>query len=177
MIPLKRRHGEHSAASTSSSAGQRHGRTTPSLPWTSPFGHSQQPSQQQPRTRVSLRPPSSQQPSASLISPRTPPNRRSPFQTAEGNLLPEDETSIEERENADALHEVIMCVDMRDRGTVGCAYYVARDEKLFLMADVTSGGTEVIETCKLPLLPRSSRLNVTSEVARSTHCSHSLNAS
>jgi len=44
-----------------------------------------------------------------------------------------------------------MCVDMRDRGTVGCCYYVARDQKLFVMADLIYGGIEVIDTCSLNL--------------------------
>lgn len=46
------------------------------------------------------------------------------------------------------MNEVIMAVDLRDRGTVGCAYYVAREEKLYLMEDVRFGGIEIIETCK-----------------------------
>lgn len=62
-------------------------------------------------------------------------------------MRPEDDIAIDEREDADSLNEVIMCVDMRDRGTVGCCYYVARDQKLFVMPDVTCGGIEVIDTC------------------------------
>lgn len=44
------------------------------------------------------------------------------------------------------MNEVIMAVDLRDRGTVGCAYYVAREEKLYMMDDIRFGGMEVIET-------------------------------
>ena len=64
-------------------------------------------------------------------------------------MQPEDDNVIEEREDADSLNEVIMCVDMRDRGTVGCCYYVARDQKLYVMADVAYGGVEVIDSCGL----------------------------
>jgi len=32
-------------------------------------------------------------------------------------------------EDADALGEVVMAVDMSKNGTLGCAYYVAQDEK------------------------------------------------
>ena len=42
-----------------------------------------------------------------------------------------------------------MAVDMRDRGTVGCSYYVAREEKLYFMDDVPFGGIEVIDTGEL----------------------------
>ncbi|KAL8771108.1 MAG: hypothetical protein Q9209_003279 [Squamulea sp. 1 TL-2023] len=41
-----------------------------------------------------------------------------------------------------------MAIDVRDRGTVGCAYYVAREEKLYMMQDVNSGGIDIIETCE-----------------------------
>lgn len=63
-------------------------------------------------------------------------------------MRPEDEAVIEEREEDDALNEVVMAVDLRDRGTVGCCYYVAREEKLYLMEDVKHGGLDVIDTRK-----------------------------
>lgn len=65
-------------------------------------------------------------------------------------MRPEDEADIEEREEDDALNEVVMAVDMRDRGTVGCCYYVAREERLYFMEDVKHGGLDVIDTRKLP---------------------------
>lgn len=46
--------------------------------------------------------------------------------------------------DVDALGEVIMAVNMAERGTVGCAYYVARDEKLYFMEDVVMGGADVV---------------------------------
>lgn len=46
------------------------------------------------------------------------------------------------------MNEVIMGVDLRDRGTVGCAFYVAREEKLYMMEDVRFGGTEIVESCE-----------------------------
>ncbi|QDS74512.1 hypothetical protein FKW77_007276 [Venturia effusa] len=42
-------------------------------------------------------------------------------------------------DDADSLNEVVLAVDLRERGTVGCAYYVARDEKLFFMEDARLG--------------------------------------
>ena len=52
-------------------------------------------------------------------------------------------------ENEDALNEIIMAVDLRERGTVGCCYYVARDEKLYFMEDVQLGGLDVVDACRL----------------------------
>jgi DNA mismatch repair protein MSH5 len=54
----------------------------------------------------------------------------------------------EEDSDVDALDEVILAVDMRDRNTVGCAYYVAKDEKLHFMEDVKCGDVETIEARK-----------------------------
>lgn len=51
--------------------------------------------------------------------------------------------------DADSLNEVVMAVDIRDRGTVGCSYYVAREEKLYFMEDAKLCGLEIIEACKV----------------------------
>ena len=64
------------------------------------------------------------------------------------DIYPEDDNVIQDREDADSLNEVVMCIDMRDRGTVGCCYYVARDQKMFVMSDVSYGGVEIVETCE-----------------------------
>lgn len=60
------------------------------------------------------------------------------------NVVGEDDTNIQEREESDSLDQVVMSLDLRDKGTVGCCYYVAREEILYLMEDVTYGGLEVI---------------------------------
>jgi DNA mismatch repair protein MSH5 len=46
----------------------------------------------------------------------------------------------------DSLNEVIMAVDFRGHNTVGCCYYVARDEKIYFMEDVKLGGFDVVDT-------------------------------
>lgn len=51
------------------------------------------------------------------------------------------------------MNEVIMAIDMRGSGTIGCAYYVAREETLFLMQDIKSGDMDLIETLKLHIEP------------------------
>jgi DNA mismatch repair protein MSH5 len=43
-----------------------------------------------------------------------------------------------------------MAVDMRHRDTVGCCYFVARDEKLYLMEDVQLGGADIVDACESP---------------------------
>lgn len=69
---------------------------------------------------------------------------------SEAALRPEDDAAIDEREDDDAANEVVMALDMRDRGTVGCCYYVAREEKLYFMDDVKFGGLDVIDTRQFP---------------------------
>lgn len=46
----------------------------------------------------------------------------------------------------DVLQEVIMAVDVTDRGSVGCAYYVAREEKLYMMEDIQLGGADMVDS-------------------------------
>ncbi|KAK7737430.1 hypothetical protein SLS53_006503 [Cytospora paraplurivora] len=53
----------------------------------------------------------------------------------------------------DVLNEVIMAVDMKDNGTVGCAYYVALDEALFLQQDIPLAGIELVEMLILHVEP------------------------
>jgi DNA mismatch repair protein MSH5 len=56
----------------------------------------------------------------------------------------------------DELDHVVVAIDSMDRGKVGCAYYVAREESMFCMKDVAHGGLEIVETRKF--LPRSNLL-------------------
>lgn len=44
---------------------------------------------------------------------------------------------------------VIAAVDMKDYGTVGCSYYSAEEEKMYLLGDSRSGGMETIDACML----------------------------
>ncbi|KAI4192199.1 MAG: hypothetical protein LQ346_004422 [Caloplaca aetnensis] len=57
----------------------------------------------------------------------------------------EQDAEINEREEDDLMNEVVMAVDLRNGGTVGCAYYVAREQKLYMTEDVGFGGIEVID--------------------------------
>lgn len=46
-----------------------------------------------------------------------------------------------------------MAMDMKENGTVGCAYYVAVDEVLFLQEDFAMAGLEFVETLLLRVEP------------------------
>lgn len=57
----------------------------------------------------------------------------------------EDDANLQDSEIDNSLDQVIMAVDMRDKGTVGCCYYVAKEEKLYMMDDVKYSGIDVID--------------------------------
>ena len=88
-------------------------------------------------------------------SRRTSTRSERPISVATSRTFAGDDQSIATTEPApgefendvDMLNEVIMAVNLTDRGTVGCAYYVARDEKLYFMEDVRLGGPDVIDAC------------------------------
>jgi DNA mismatch repair protein MSH5 len=65
----------------------------------------------------------------------------------------ETDADIRIREDTDAMNEIIMAVDMKERSTVGCAYYVAREQKLCLVEDIKMAGLETIDTLKLHAQP------------------------
>lgn len=69
--------------------------------------------------------------------------RRGPFPDTSTDTPSEARNEAEE--NDDTLIEVIMAVDLTPRGTVGCCYYVAREEKLYFMEDIQCGDVDVIE--------------------------------
>ncbi|KAL8681092.1 MAG: hypothetical protein Q9186_002744 [Xanthomendoza sp. 1 TL-2023] len=106
-------------------------------------------SRQQPFKRVSRQhrgPRGASVTSSARISLQSPGEYASTSARSETVFAPEQDADIHEREEDDSLNEVVMAIDLRERGTVGCAYYIAREEKLYMMQDVTSGGIEIIET-------------------------------
>lgn len=46
-----------------------------------------------------------------------------------------------------------MAIDMKENGTIGCAYYVALDEALFLLQDIPLAGIELVEMLILHVEP------------------------
>src|SRR3954466_6934493 len=87
------------------------------------------------------------------ISTRPPAARVSAVPSSRGEDVQtfdtETEDDIRTREDSDAMNEIIMAVDMKERDTVGCAYYVAREEKLYLMGDIKMADLEIIDLLKL----------------------------
>jgi DNA mismatch repair protein MSH5 len=65
----------------------------------------------------------------------------------------ETEAEVQEREDSDALNEIIMAIEMKERGSIGCAYYIAREEKLCLMEDIKMAGLEIVDTLKVQVQP------------------------
>jgi DNA mismatch repair protein MSH5 len=59
----------------------------------------------------------------------------------------------DEMHDDDTLNEIIMAVDMTPRQTVGCCYYVARDEKLFFMEDIQFGDADVVDGLRIFINP------------------------
>ncbi|KAI9890703.1 MAG: MutS protein msh5 [Vezdaea aestivalis] len=50
-------------------------------------------------------------------------------------------------------NEIVMAVEMKAAGTIGCAYYVAREQRLYFMEDMKSAGFEVLESLKVFIEP------------------------
>lgn len=71
---------------------------------------------------------------------------------AEDDGLVVSERPVGELEILDfeTLNEVIMAINVTDRGDTGCAYYVAREEKLYFMEDLQLGGADVVDSRKSP---------------------------
>ncbi|KAJ0121776.1 hypothetical protein J7T55_008943 [Diaporthe amygdali] len=65
-------------------------------------------------------------------------------------------------DDPDGMNEVIMAIDMKDNGTVGCAYYVAIDEALFLQEDIPLAGMELVETLLLHVEPTTVLISIRS---------------
>jgi DNA mismatch repair protein MSH5 len=69
------------------------------------------------------------------------------------------------------VNEVIMAIDMRDREIIGCAYYVAREEKLCLMEDIKMAGLDLVETLKLHAQPTAMLIGTRSDEKLEDHLS------
>jgi hypothetical protein len=61
----------------------------------------------------------------------------------------EDGAAPPNREEEDNLDEIVMAFDMENGETVCCSFYVAGEEKLYLMEEVKFAGLDVIDTCEL----------------------------
>ncbi|RAH61060.1 DNA mismatch repair protein Msh5 [Aspergillus piperis CBS 112811] len=53
----------------------------------------------------------------------------------------------------DELEQIVVAVDMRDSGTVGCSYYSALEEKLYLLGDLRHSSKDIIDSLVLQTKP------------------------
>ncbi|OAG34975.1 hypothetical protein AYO21_10862 [Fonsecaea monophora] len=56
-----------------------------------------------------------------------------------------------------------MAVDIKGKGEIGCAYYIAGEERLLCMEEVVGGAADVVDTLKLDLQPTTVILSLRSE--------------
>lgn len=61
----------------------------------------------------------------------------------DAQVNPEQDQEIDDR-----LAEIIMAVDMKEKGTVGCCFYNAQEERLSILSDTQYGGKEFIDMCE-----------------------------
>ncbi|KAI1094799.1 muts domain V-domain-containing protein [Rostrohypoxylon terebratum] len=108
------------------------------------------------RQRLSLRPPSS----------RASSNNTNGFQDSDDDSSHED---VLFSEDADALGEIIMAIDMKDGGNLGCAYYIALDETMFLLEDVAMSGIDLVETLLLHANPTTILMSARAPEALASH--------
>lgn len=52
-----------------------------------------------------------------------------------------------ETSSDDDLEQVITAIDIRVSGTVGCSYYSAQEERLYLLGDIQSSSNDAIDSC------------------------------
>lgn len=136
-LPLKRR---ASTTADTPSVGPASRRPSSSVANPSPTPHTSRP----PQDRVSLVPPSLRPSSAaSPSSPHIPDAHQHSSTPVHAGAIQERDAAEDEED--EPLAERIMAVDMRDRGSIGCCYYVAAEEALYLLEDIKSGGLETID--------------------------------
>ena len=58
--------------------------------------------------------------------------------------LTDDDEETDEWEN-----EVIMALEMKERGSIGCAYYTARDEILHFFSETKMADMEIVDACMM----------------------------
>jgi DNA mismatch repair protein MSH5 len=52
-----------------------------------------------------------------------------------------------EHSTDDDFEQIIVAIDIRNSGTVGCSYYSAQEETLYLLGDLQSAGAELVDSC------------------------------
>jgi DNA mismatch repair protein MSH5 len=84
------------------------------------------------------------------VTPRHTPQAPAPSQ-AQAHRVADSDDEVDED-----MEQVVMAIDRQQKGTIGCAYYVAREEKLYCLQDVINGSMETVETCGFRSMTRAS---------------------
>ncbi|EAU38965.1 predicted protein [Aspergillus terreus NIH2624] len=58
-----------------------------------------------------------------------------------------------EHSTDDDFEQIIVAIDIRNSGTVGCSYYSAQEETLYLLGDLQSAGAELVDSLVLQTKP------------------------
>lgn len=69
-----------------------------------------------------------------------------------------------------------MAIDIRDNGNIGCACYVAGEERLLCMEEIAGGGSDVVEKRENAAAVLCSKLKYYSEVGSSANHGHPLSS-
>ena len=136
MITMKRRRDDSIAATPVSN--RSNGFRTSSIAQSPPTRQLQQTrkSLQYLTKRVSPHPPGTRN---SSVAPSSLPHAAHTHSRIPSSALfadsvrPENDAEVAEREQSDNLDEVIMAVEMQNRGNVGCAYYLPREQTLYMV--------------------------------------------
>ncbi|KAL2835892.1 muts domain V-domain-containing protein [Aspergillus pseudoustus] len=81
--------------------------------------------------------------------------RASRLRQAESSSVAEynRESSVTGQIAGEDFDQIIAAIDMREAGTVGCSYYSAEEEKLYLLEDIKHSNTEILDTLALQIKP------------------------
>ena len=74
-----------------------------------------------------------------------PTGRERPVHPHNADLEAAFQEQMEEEADHERLDEIVMAIEMKDRGTIGCCYYVAAREAMFLMSDAKSAGLDIVD--------------------------------
>ena len=148
MNAAKRRRDKSVAAT--SAVNQSNDSRASSFDQSSPLWHFQQSKrfQQRPTQGIALHIPEKLSHYNVSPSPIRPASRHShiPYAAASVVDVTQEEGAEGEPEEDGDPDEVIMCVDVRERGTVGCCFYESSTGSLHLVEDIQCGGLDVIDT-------------------------------
>ncbi|KAE8346592.1 hypothetical protein BDV24DRAFT_175545 [Aspergillus arachidicola] len=92
---------------------------------------------------------SANRPSSSQRPPK-PPVLRQPLSNDSRNYL---SGGLIQQLTDDDLDQVMVAIDIRESGTVGCSYYSAQEETLYLLGDMQSAATEILDSLVIQTKP------------------------